>query len=154
MNKQKQLEELIALFHKEIPGILELKFGCEVSTNLGKLMFIYKDSEYNTNPNKYNPIEGYYCLFDNAEGIIVDPIDIDKKSIKIIGRPITLADVLRVIENKIGTDIFIDQHCLIYLGKNDRVFHPAKTKWLPHKDFNNQSEEFYNWLYELLIKTV
>lgn len=27
-------------------------------------------------------------------------------------------------------------------------------EWVLGKDLNNQSEEFYNWLYDLLIKTV
>ena len=60
-----------------------------------------------------------------------------------IGKELTLSDVLRVIGKKTDKIIYID---------SDGYIDKFNCKWNLEKDFNNQSEEFYNWLYDLLIK--
>lgn len=131
--KEKQ-QELIKYIQGEIPSILDLKFGCKVRRKDGRYTKNYLDNigifigKSYTNNNVVIKFEK-----NNAVSIC------EKSELKIIGRPITLSDILRVIgKSEIES-------------KTDIRYHLIDNEWNLEKDFNNQSEEFYNWLYDLLI---
>lgn len=62
---------------------------------------------------------------------------------------ISLSDVLRVIQKK-SNDGMIKTDTHWGISHIDEVRDKLLNSWNLEKDFNNQSEEFYNWLYNLL----
>lgn len=139
-NKLKQL------IIKAVPEILDLKFGCEVTTNLGKLKFVYDEGLRHDGGKHFDLQWGFLCLYDELDERLVDPSETRRKSLKIIGRPIQLADVLRAIkhyEDKLTQDEFADYD-----------YHDMAMEllggWNLEKDLDGQSDEFYKWCYNLL----
>lgn len=102
-NPQENLKELRSIIIKAVPSIVELKFGCEVELKgyLGETIYI---DEVTTNGGiHFNPTTTYF-LKNEAEGSVTcEKID------KIIGRPITLADVLLALQKKLGRKVLNDE---------------------------------------------
>jgi len=144
MNKLKQLTEHI---QKEIPEIMELKFGCKVETgkNRDKAIIFY---------SKNNQI---WINYDNSNNTNYFNLS-DERNYQILGRPITLEDVLMVIpENK--KNVYSLETTNTFIGskkKNLFEFNHMHTRtgvfWIPNKDINNQPQETIDFLHNLLTK--
>lgn len=148
MTKQTNLKKLRQVIIKEIPEIVELKFGCEV---------IYKEDGENKDKH-------YICL--GSTGMMTDIHqgcygyydfkEKDKKTgdeslslihhrwhtgykMKIIGRKITLADVLRVVKK-------------IYPNRIYETY--ATVEWwdLSKNDLNLQSKPTIDFLSKIILK--
>jgi len=159
MNTQNKLEELKKFIQKQIPSILELKFGCEIERE-GKKCLVVSDLFI----SEFNHCEGFLHLWedelkDSIENYLMTrEFPPEEKNggdweydFKIIGRPITLEDVLIVLERKSmgkGNRFYISHNGNFF--RNDEPI--SEATWEFGKSFNNQSKEFYDWLYELLIE--
>jgi hypothetical protein len=140
--KEKQ-QKLIEYIQGEIPEILDLKFGCEV---------IIKNKNFPLVRNLITPIifgkpNGEFKILDNDDWF--SEFDVREN----LGRPITLSDVLRVIEKVKPVpdlELFNVELSISKYGTNGR----DNCLWNLEKDFNNQSEETINFLYDLLINKV
>ncbi len=137
-----QYQELKSIIHKAVPGILELKFGCEVEV-------LFDDSDFygKVKPEWIRrPI--YKVSEKKAVVYIVDPpfpnnaIDVSDKNLKeefrILGRPIRLSDVLYAISK--GSRFPM-------MHQEDFV---AKFWNLLDDNLDHQSEECKQFLYDLL----
>jgi len=153
------LEKLREKIIKEIPEIVELKFGCEVSV-------LFDDSDYYGKVKPYWVIRSIYSVSAKKTVVyIVDPPfpnnainiqeRIDKKELKIIGRKITLADVLLVLKNKRSHEFYTsDLNTTINVERrqNYELNRITLELWnLENDDLNLQSPETIDFLTQLLI---
>ena len=126
----KQIQELV-------PSVMELSFGCEMENN-GKKFLIYKEAT-----------DGYFmaiALDKNYSTILVSKLNNQLTNTVILGKPITLAVVLRAIEVKYKGDLFasVASNGWFHFGR-ERGF------WKMDKDnFNDQSDETRTFIGELL----
>ena len=132
------LEKLTQRIHKLVPEILELKFGCEVE----------EKPAFGSAFRNHEPLSGkWIATVQDRTGAWMFPSDIGFVRVKesellkwhtILGRTITLADVLRAIKEKSGTPT-ID------------CTHVANTLWnLAADDLSLQSNECIEFLLEVI----
>ena len=136
MSKQQKLTEYI---QKEIPEIMELKFGCEILNEVGikEMVISYFFHEFK-GYGKVKTLEGGSYHFDSK----------DTEFKEIIGRPITLEDVLRVIEkNRDYVTINLIEDYLLFQSQKF-----GTKSWKLGLPLDQQSEETINFLWDLLIK--
>ena len=132
-NINKLKEKIIA----SNPSILELEFGCDVFAYDEEMICL---AEYL--PTKNYTKNEFTCKFlkKNGDTLHLTKADIREKqergTFKIIGRPITLEDVIFTVRKRGWT----------YNEMKDLL-----TIWKYGKDFDNQSPEFYNFLTEILL---
>lgn len=121
MNKLNKLKEVI---QKANPSILDIKSGCKTLEDNG----ICLDGDYWA----YN-INGNWSIVDNYDGTTV------------LGREITLADVLIAIEKK-GLNDQIEYYNILMklIMSNNRI-------WNLTQDLDHQSEEVIDFLYDILV---
>ena len=144
--------ELIEYIQKEIPEIMKLEFGCEVECKhlvykKGILLYI-NDRDLFIKPFGECK-DGEYIdkkLFIKRDDVDVDVNRIDIKSIEIIGRPISLEDVLRVI--KILMKKEMEE---LGMTKLDKAQEDVLNYWKLGQTIDNQTEETISFLHELLI---
>lgn len=86
------LEKIREACVKANPEIIELKFGCEVDYYGERTMAVSNEADYE---------QGKY-IFVSPEVKGNNMVFLDDKNIKIIGRPIRLADVLLVLKECIN----------------------------------------------------
>ena len=115
------------------PEIVELKFGCEVTIGTKQIFFVVgiMPSGAPVTVKK----EGAYD--STKQGVNVEKIN---GKIKIIGRPLRLADVLLIMEHTTVRDDGA------FFTNNER--HPIH--WNLKETFENQSEELYDFIYKIL----
>ena len=94
------LNELKEKIQEVVPDIMELKFGCVVFSDKTRTeIYLGKNEEDD---------ESWFFEEDNIQGMdlaySLNTADYKPKEGKVIGRPITLEDVLRAIENLICKD--------------------------------------------------
>lgn len=122
---------------KAVPGILDLKLGCEVITNEEPWIFCMV-----VTPPEGKDIRLAYQYDEN--GIYADCHFSKNKIVEIIGRPITLADVLIAIVEKYSISER-DFYILELIENHGKC-------WDLSQDFDHQSEETYNFLWSLLCE--
>lgn len=138
------------------PSIKDLVFGCEVkgfSTALGRtfLLEMFDDpdelwgrmSVYPENWKDYRSEPVYTASWKKPS----------KKDFEIIGRKIGLADVLLVIEKngiEIEMNVYGDIFHIGHYEKPNKEGYYSKSFWSLSQDFDHQSQELYDFLYELL----
>lgn len=143
-----QLQKLKEVIWKANPSILELKFGCEVA-------ILFDDSDFygKVRPEWIKrPI--YKVSEQKAVVYIVDPpfpnnaINVQerlkKREFKILGRPITLADVLlacmkTIWNGQLSTGVKNNMYKISYI-------------WNMFEDLDHQPDETKSFLYDLLVK--
>lgn len=118
---------------KAVPGILDLKLGCEVITNEEPWIFCMV-----VTPPEGKDIRLAYQYDEN--GIYADCHFSKNKIVEIIGRPITLADVIYT-----------------YMGNPEVPQRAGKwaeiiANWNLLQDFDHQSEAVWEFLYGLLCE--
>ena len=124
----KNLEKLRKIIIKEIPEIIELKFGCEIKYNFG---------------GKKKDIIAYVEDNDNI-GTVSGGLHTALGEFEIIGRPISISDVLRVMGG------VLNGSCSCLFKKSD-LDNFIFRKWnLEEDDINKQSEDTIDFLYNLL----
>lgn len=139
MNNYEKLKSIIVA---EIPEIMELKFGCKFLYSTankpnGETLILLSNPE----PD-YNFVDTYSDYF-GAYKVEKEFID----GIEIIGRDITLADVLRVIEDK-------EMYAIMASGEfveptPDGMFRTG-IYWNFEKLLQGQSNKTIEWLLKLL----
>lgn len=137
MNPQEQLAFIKEKCIEANGSILDLKFGCEVllwdmtCTYVGE----YKDDMSDAEPKQF--FEHFGTLIKGHKEL----------NYEIIGRSITLPDVLLAIEKKYKADQFatIASNGWFHFGR-ERCF------WNLLLPLDGQSEEVWSFLYELLSK--
>ena len=142
--------KLRQLITKEIPEILELKRGCYLSTKKYNNLYIgYADEKGACICGDFNEFRDY---------------DFIKRFTKIIGREITLADVLRVIfkrKNEVAREFPMYLNCCndgafysveyTYPDGNKCVIeHKGLAKWNLEETLEEQEPETISFLYNLL----
>lgn len=138
MNKKQILKEYI---QKEIPEIMELKFGCEVGYTLrGKShwhLVVHKDGDYIW---IVASLLGGKTWNGSTKKVHIDELN------RIHGRPITLEDVLRVF-GKIHDNIpFAETYQKVFRQDLESLL----SVWRLGKPLNQQSEETIEFLHDLL----
>ena len=165
MKEQNKLKELEDVIKKEIPEIMELKFGCKI---VFKTLCRYCD---NYTGNDYDICNDFECekeivtidyrdkveinyfgdiqLLDNNPlhtethiNALKGQLDVISKYqkglvFKILGRPITMFDI---------------KQCLDYNKTTNEKWLEISSIWNKPNNLNNQSEELIEVLYEELIK--
>ena len=145
----KYLKELTKKIQEEIPEIMELKFGCRVIRKIGNqydsLIILWKsesligsnkgETSYNCTINSKNGPSGMTSISNNYLG-------------EIIGRPITLEDVLIVLDLRNKCSKFNESNrqvcwCLYNIGKLIMI-------WIPNKPLNEQPQETITFLNNLI----
>ena len=143
-NKLKELRELIFKCEEVKEDVLELKFGCKCRNIKHKYEFIITGRE---NPEKDWKIEeDRFIIYLTKHNFGGDPAGVDsyetisdKKRTEIIGRDITLEDVLRAIMKKFKQN-YSDKRI------EDLIF----NGWKLGKPLQDQSEECIDNLIKLL----
>lgn len=119
--KSQLLKEVSEKIIKAVPEIRELNFGCELKMEYSGTVIVFKD-------------EKPYPKIINLDGEIFSTTE----EFEIIGRPITLEDVLRAVDN-------LERIVLM-----DSLLSDNKTKWILGQPLSNQSEETLEWLNKIL----
>ena len=138
--KLQQLKEIIS---KSNPEILELKFGCEVEVENGKRFFITEMPEI------------YFRQDGDLMEILEYPTSPDAEAniytiTKILGRPISLADVCLAYLRKRENELWDWEKKKV---RRETYFEDIVGKWdLEDDNLVNQDSETINFLWELLCK--
>lgn len=131
MTTNEKLKKLKKAIISAVPDIVELKFGCKIISKkyreYGLVSIIYN---YNVATNK---------IETNNIGAI-KPKDI----FKILGRPITIEDILSVLKHK---NIAIESNEYFILNGN-RI----KIEWKFNKPLDQQPKETIDFLYNLIYE--
>lgn len=153
-------QEKIKAIRKEVikanPSILDLVFGCEV---------ILLNEEYSKQPRVLKVLDKreikgrdtiveIYERSHNGIGLVFYE---DKGNLKIIGRPIRLADVLLALQkNKSYNLIAVDEYGTFYSDEKDVGFDIVQVdgqniEWnLEQDDLSKQSEETIDFIFNLI----
>jgi len=137
MTNQKYIEEIRKVCIKANPEILELKFGCRIGN----------ERKYRLEYVGFNNRQHCLALWKDGEQslLFVDNV----KQEEILGRPITLADVLLTIAFGKTVGFIRTDTGLIEIDQN-----PSEllSLWNLKENLENQSEETIEWLYKLTNK--
>ena len=137
MNKLKQVEDKI----KElVPEIMELKFGCEIQFEIPLMRAIWTSRiiDYLSTDDK--------IYVDHGKTMEVIPRMYIKK---ILGRPITLEDVLIAIHKLIDIDKISHSDGYEYIV--DLCYREQPNTWQLSKSISEQSPETINFLHKILL---
>jgi len=152
MNIDNNLQKLRKAIIKEIPEIVELKFGCRIKSkknpdNVGR--YIVKErKEYRGGIT--------FVYYDVVNSLMHDiPLVINcgelENDYKIIGRPITLSDVLRVLNKKPGLKLSSKPNAITISG-HFIINGEMVCRWDLSKTLDQQSQETINLLTSLICK--
>jgi len=134
MKNQQRIQKLKELIQKEIPKIMNLDFGCEVQYKHKRETETKTDIiikiDWGADFKSYRTISGY--------------IQSEKVITKIIGRPINLENVLRVI-HKIGRTVVICKSCNGCI-EDEMIL----EKWQLGQPLDNQTKETILFLCDVL----
>ena len=137
----KKLKEAI---QKANPSIMNLEFGCVILENTGlEVIFTGKNNEE----------EDTYTGVNKSNNLLTSPLRLYIKDIKeIIGRPITLADVLIALEKQ-----FKNKKIQFSITAKDILFSEPILEneiiaWNLKEDLGGQSPETIKLLTKLLVK--
>lgn len=136
MITKQQKEELIAEITKAVPEILDLKFGCKLRTKFGCIFKVWQV----VGNNKIRTELGEFT----KEQV---------KECKIIGRDITLEDVIVVLFK--GDKWSVSVHhgslgCFLRVGCNGIDL--GVIKWRLGKPLQDQRDDVWEFLYNLICK--
>ena len=155
MSKETNLKKLREIIIKANPDILKLEFGCEIKTEFGILLY---QSEFHgtTCGGKMMPQIPEYYFYDEEEQKI--QCFFSKEDFEIIGRKITLADVLITLaKNNIVSElgIFVDVIGRFWKikpcgGKNEMRIMCRWELFRASDNLNNQSSGTIKWLLGIL----
>ena len=135
MTKLEQIREIII---KNNPSILDLVFGCYISGEGLHNALLVRNLPETDNHYHFEVFVGGYEIRRRVYF---------KDNMKIIGRTITLSDVLRAIESKHNMPI---QTMGIY-EEDEHPLYDLMDVWnLSDNNLNNQSKETISFIYKIL----
>jgi len=143
--QKQRLEEKV---REAVPESMELKFGCRVVRSTEEYIFLHMSDEMTGDIEK--DMKQCAQLYCEKSDKIVFTTKIDK----ILGRPLTLQDVLIALGKKnntiaVGVDGWFVK-CESDICCED--LSDTTEEYDLTKDYHHQSDEFYTFLYELLCK--
>jgi len=153
----KELRELIFKCEEVKKDVLELKLGCIVDIGRNSPYYVnvtsnLQSSHYNYNQHTERKYEGVQDIIEYRSNFTIDRTPVGEIK-EIIGRDITLEDVLRVIEIKKPTIKISNIDSLDY-GKIADITDEEKIgimeMWKLGKPLQDQSEECIDSLIKLL----
>lgn len=148
----KNLEKLKKAIIKEIPEIVELKFGCEIEIELTERHLYQHIKEVYLGESK--GMNHYYYFKNGKKGVLRLAKYDEFEIIKIIGRPITLSDILRVLGKMPPREfpLFVSvTGCFYEDYKNDMS--SVLAKWnLSKNNLDLQSKPTIDFLTEIICK--
>ena len=156
-SKLKELRELIFKCEEVKKDVLELKLGCIVDIGRNSPYYVtvtskHQSSHYNYNQHTERKYEGVQDIIEYRSNFTIDRTPVGEIK-EIIGRDITLEDVLRVIEIKKPTIKISNIDSLDY-GKIVDITDEEKIRimemWQLGKPLQFQSEECIDSLIKLL----
>ena len=134
--KLKQLENEIKLL---CPEIMELKFGCKIKNSRGDLIIVGKS------------LDGYYIT--DWGGMICSDTTIKKENItEILGRDITLPDILKTIHKKYCDYLFVDTQGQFVKKLVDGEYSETGIYFDLGKPLHLQKPEVWEFLSKLILK--
>lgn len=131
MNRE---QKTIKKIQEAVPEIKELKFGCKVKTEFGILLYQSEFAGSTCGGKMMSRIIEYYCFDEIEQKVQV----LHKKDFKIIGKDITLEDVLVAIEKESGLKIKTIFGSGGYM-KDDLI--SIIENWEPNKPLQDQRDE-------------
>jgi len=143
--QKQRLEEKV---REAVPESMELKFGCRVVRSTEEYIFLHMSDEMTGDIEK--DMKQCAQLYCEKSDKIVFTTKIDK----ILGRPLTLQDVLIGLQGVDNQRFWISDRGEI-LSPDDWEFRKIPMQGRIYdltKDYHHQSDEFYTFLYELLCK--
>lgn len=154
-------EEVKAKIQALVPEIMELKFGCEVKDRIKGKMTILRSYSVYDEPNVYD------IAYTKGKQEELTYERYPNSFWKILGRPITLADVLLALSTKehlrhdcilfngqFAFDNYGHEFQDVELGEIDTGKGYKETpypKWNLAQTYDNQPEEVYEFLHNILI---
>ncbi len=129
-------EKLKAAIIEAVPEIMVLKFGCRVRSGTGIYTLIYQ--------------KGDEKVYTNEENMVLPCNDTLIRD-EILGRPITLADVLVAIKKQSYSFIGLaDEKYFVWSDSISMLFLNECPLWNLSTDLDGQSEETKSWLESIL----
>ncbi len=147
-----KLQQLKAKIQEAVPEIMELKFGCEViiqdeefenKQEIGKFIRLDdkdgKDIWADVAVNRMVLVSGWW-KYKVLEGMFVK---------EILGRPITLENVLRAVEKELedSEDFYVHYNGNMFVNPTN-----VKAEWKLGSPLQDQSEETIDFLHNLIVK--
>ena len=155
MNNLQELREKII---EAVPEIVELKFGCEIRGVELKFVTSPRPEEalpieelsWDKEEEEFMTLQDFYIYkTEDKPGDVVHSVNLSYPAlmiVEIIGRPITLADVLKAY-----TDLKVDG--ITALGKTEVPLIVAKWIWdKTPNDLDKKAEKTINLLHTILCK--
>ena len=142
------LQQLKEEIQRLRPEIMELKFGCNVKCKLYSGFFLRKEKIHNGFVVGYSKLTNEIPVFFYGAGIVW----CSNENLEILGRPITLEDVLAVLyldDEDYRPDVNIGWkknvgECFLF------TFNEKMYAWEYGKPLDDQSEETISFLYKLI----
>lgn len=129
MTTPEQKQRLEDKIREGVPESMELKFGCKVTDGVSGYIVNFVD------PNCV-----HFCL-GNAE-----ELGIVRREWQILGRPLALQDVLIALPDNL-VQVHLSNPIVLIVD----IYNKKEAQYDLTKDYHHQSEEFYEFLYQLLI---
>ncbi len=142
------LEELKAEIVKAVPEIMEIRRGTRVRFLGKEAIFVQYGNGTLTDPLPM------VVLYDTKISVTYIHTD-KKKDVEILGREITLADVLRAIGIKYEGHAYLREPaiigvCIFNFSLVDRP--EIKISWIMDKPLSGQSEETIDFIHSIICK--
>lgn len=157
------LSKLRAAIIEAVPEIMELKFGCRVFipgednfSNRGKRGYGIITHSYVGNEaswSGYDKKQDAISVYLPSSDVYRPCISIKKNKVEILGRPITLADVLRTIDKAdvpVELSLYGDMLHIGHYEKPGRNGYYSKAFWELPKNLDDQSPEVWDFLTSVL----
>jgi len=132
-------EELKDKIIEAVPEIMELELGCQI--------VLYGDEAIVSTRNRPFSENKEVAFIDKGGVRGITKSMLDNANIRIIGRPIQLADVLLAIP--IGMDLYINRHGFMKAWK-DKQWIICVPAWNLAADLDGQTEETKEFLWKII----
>lgn len=150
MNKSNQIKEIVEEIQRVVPSVMELKFGCKIQRYIGVIDTFVKLESF--------PDGGFviHLLKQNGKPLSYGLTRDEFENIRILGREITLQDLLLVINEKGYEDSYTPRVSLVYsinavkngIEIGDHNYYDLTKSFLE----NLENDEFREFIYQLICK--
>ena len=154
MNKE---QRTIAAIQKAVPDIVKIQRGCEICVkekgcNAMNYIIVFLEDETDKQFETRCPVTIGFYKNDDIEGKLYNLEQyFENGCVEIIGRPITLEDVLVASKKPLA----VTNYGLLLIKKDisaNARYISSGTSWQPNEPFEKQSKEIKELLYNLIVK--